>query len=308
MSYTISSLDAKLKSYMDANHDILVSNAIFNADSTQYMNIQTEVKATVPIIRFDNEITFANGKTCGFSAAGDTTFTNRLLTPAYIKVQKEWCDTDLLDTWANYEVNMAAGRENMPFEEKIIANITEKINADVEKLIWQGDKTNGSGNMALQDGILTIAAADITATTLTNTIAYDANDDVYDRTKKVFLAIHDNVMDRSDIVMSPENYRKLVMELMEKNLYHYKEDVNPEMSLILPGTMTRIRAIAGLAGSNKILALPFDEVYYGVDLTSDKEEFKMWYSDDNQKFRFNCKFAVAINYAFPENLVVALDA
>jgi hypothetical protein len=308
MAYTITNLDAKLKSYMDASHDILISNAIFNADSTKYMNIQTEVKAAVPIVRFDNAITFANGKTCGFSAAGDTTFTNRLLTPAYIKIQKEWCDTDLLDTWANYEVNMAAGRENMPFEEKIVNNIVEKINAEVEKLIWQGDKTNGSGNMALQDGLLTLMAADITAGTLTNTVAHASTDTVYDKTKKAFLAIHDNVMDRSVIVMSPENYRKLVMELMEKNLYHYKEDTNEEMSLILPGTMTKIQAIAGMAGNNQIIALPFDEVYYGVDLTSDKEEFKMWYSDDNQKFRFNCKFAVAINYAFPENIVVVLAA
>ena len=111
MAYSITNLDAKLKSYMDASHDILVSNAIFNADSTKYMNIQTEVKAAVPIVRFDNAITFANGKTCGFSADGDTTFTNRLLTPAYIKIQKEWCDTDLLDTWVGQGASPETLRE-----------------------------------------------------------------------------------------------------------------------------------------------------------------------------------------------------
>ena len=44
MANDLTALDAKLKSYLSANRDELISRALFNSKATQYMSLMTGVK------------------------------------------------------------------------------------------------------------------------------------------------------------------------------------------------------------------------------------------------------------------------
>lgn len=305
MAYNISALDAKLKNYLDANKAMLLSNAIFGADSTKLMTIQTGVKAQTPIIVLSNDVVLQNGKTCTWDAEGSTVYTNRMLNPEYQTIMMSWCDKDMLDTWANAEVNIAAGNEKMPFEEKIVTDLNKRINAIVEKLIWQGNKTSGTGNMARMNGLKTVIDADVTSGVIASSqVIAKGSDDIYTRVKKLYLATPDNIANEAECVMSIANYKALVIKLMEMNLYHYDEKENAEMTLTFPGTNFKVRAIAGLDGVDSVYVLRWADIVYGTDLQNDKETFQIWYSQDNLEFRFKCNFATAIQYAFPENILI----
>lgn len=306
-SYTITNLDAKLKSYLSANKDELVSKAVFNSKSSRLLNLQTGVKNPTAIVRLDSSVTLADGTACGFSATGEDVFTNRVLTPAFIKVNKQFCPKDFLNTWKAADVKMAATSENggMPFEEQIIDANLNQLGAIVEKLIWQGDKTNGTGNMALMDGFLTKMSADITSTVIpaANVIA-KSNDTVYQRVIKLWNALPANVADDVIFLMNTANFRTLVSDVLNANNYHLVLDYNENYELTIPYTNIKVYGIAGLEGQDWIIATPAENLVYGVDAEDDAEVFDLWYSKDDRIFKFDCEFAAAVQYAIPENIFI----
>ena len=308
-SYTITNLDAKLKDYLSANKDELVSKAVFNSKSSRLLNLQTGVKNPTAIVRLDSSVTLADGTACGFNATGEDVFTNRVLTPAFIKVNKQFCPKDFLNTWKATDVKMAATSENggMPFEEQIIDANLNQLGAIVEKLIWQGDKTNGTGNMALADGLYTLMNADITNNVIpaANVLA-KGTDTIWQRVQKLWLAMDPAMAGNATILMSVSNFKQMIIDLTNSNLYHIFEEINEgEYSISMPGAAgTTIRGIEGLEGLDVIIATPMDNLYYGVDLEGDAEDVDLFYSQDDRVFKMVIEFVVATNYAIPEYIYV----
>lgn len=306
MAYNISNLDSSLKNYVDGNKAELVSKAIFSAKSTGFMSLQTGVKAQCPIVVMDDNVVFQNGSNCGFNASGDTTFTDRMLDPAFIKINKAWCDKTFLKTYANNEVRVGAGKEQMPFEELITSNLIKKIGKELEKLIWNGDKTNGTGNMALLDGILTLMAADITSTAIpAGNVQAKGSDNVYTRATKLWNALPSDIIDDCAIIMGTDKFRAMVSEILAMNNYHLVVNYEKgKYEMTIPYTNITVYGITGLDGVDKIIATPWANFFYGVDAEDDSEVFDLWYSKDDRLFKFDCEFAAAINYAVPEYIYV----
>ncbi len=308
-SYTITNLDSKLKSYLSANKDELISKAVFNSKTSRLLNLQTGVKTPTAIVRLDSSVTLADGTTCGFSATGEDVFTNRVLTPSFIKVNKTFCSKDFINSWKAADVKIAAtGQENnMPFEEQIIDANLNQLGAIVEKLIWQGDTTNGTGNMALADGLYTRMDADITASVIpaANVIA-KGTDTVWQRVQKLWLALDPAMAGNATILMSVSNFKQMIIDLTNSNMYHIFEEITEgEYRISMPGAAgTTIRGIEGLEGLDVIIATPLDNLYLGVDLENDAEEVDLFYSQDDRVFKLVIEFVVATNYAIPEYIYV----
>lgn len=308
-SYTISSLDSRLKNFLSANKDELISKAVFNSKTSRLLNLQTGVKNPTAIVRLDSSVTLADGTTCGFSATGEDVFSNRVLTPAFIKVNKQFCPKDFLNTWKASDVKIAAtGQEdNMPFEQQIIDSNLNQLGVIIEKLIWQGDTTNGTGNMALADGFYTLIDADITNSVIPagNVIA-KGSDSIWTRVQKTWLALDPAMAANATILMSVSMFKQMIIDLANSNLYHIFEEVTEgEYRISMPGAAgTTIRGIEGLEGLDVIIATPMDNLYYGVDLENDSEEVDLFYSQDDRVFKMVIEFVVAVNYAIPEYIYV----
>lgn len=304
MAYQTTNLDSALKNYLNANRDELVSNSIFSAKSTRLMQLQTGVKNVTAIVRMENDVVFQDGSQCGFNASGATAFTNRNLTPAFIKVNMSWCDKDLLKTWAAYRVAVGAGRAKMPFEEQILANLIKKIGAELEKALWQGDTTNGTGNLAVMDGLYTMMGADITSTVIpAANVQAKGSDTVFQRAMKLFNALPANIGEAA-ILMSTANFRTLVSDVLIANNYNMVVDYNENYELTLPHTNIKVYGVAGLDGVDALIATPLDNLYYGVDAEDDSEVFDLWYDPNTKLFKFDCEFAASVQYAIPENILV----
>ena len=298
MAYTINDLDSRLKNYLETNGTEVLTKALFNSESAKYFQIQTGVTAETPIIRLDSSITLADASTCGFEATGSDTFSNRLLSPKFLKCNKEFCPKTLLKTWAHSDVRMNALGQELPFEELLINNNINELAKTNERLIWEGDTTSGTGNMLLMDGIITIAKKD------ENTVKQEkGSDTIWQRVQKIWLALPAEIADKTTIFMSIANYKQLIVELMNANMYHVFETYDGTYEMTMPGANVKIKGVSGIT-SDVILATPEDNLYLGVDGESDSEVVDLYFDKSSRTFKFCIEYAYCTNYAFSEYVIL----
>lgn len=282
-----------LTTYVEQNANGLIAKASLGAPSIKYFKLQTGVKGQTMINVLNTTISLGNGKACGWTEAGESKISQRKINPWFAKINRSFCDKAMADYFMNAEVNIAAGRQTLPFEEQFIGDVVKGATEEVEKAVWQGVTIGGTK----YEGLLDILAG---ATKVT------AADTVFATVKAVYKAIPAAVLTDTAIFMGVDQYRDLVMELVEKNLYNYPVTDNADVfEMILPGTTTKIVGVPGLNGTEKIAALPLSETVYGVDMQNDQEVFKFWYSDDNQEYRLAINFNGGVQVAFLDNCVLA---
>lgn len=299
MAYNVSSLPL----YVEQRRLPLIAEAVLKAKSASLFNLQTDIKRSAAINLVSTDPVFQAGG-CGWNAQGDVTFTQRIINTGLIKINMAFCEKDLLKTWMGYEVKAGLSDEALPFEEYFMNNIIEKVQAGVEKGIWQGDTASGDETINKTDGLIKILnAADgvIKPTIATGTSAYNA-------IKSVYMAIPEKILDKAVILVGADTFRAFMQEIVEKNYYHYSADGYPVEEFILPGTNTKVIALNGLNGTNTIVAADLNNLFYGVDMANDTEIFDVWYSKDFREHRIAIEFNFGVQVAFPNEVVMSTIA
>lgn len=282
-----------LPDYVEQNKIGLISKTVLGARTLDYVNIQTGVVGKTAINLLNTSVELGDGSTCGWNEAGESTLSQREIEPALLKVNMSFCDKEMSKTFANYQVKMAAGRANLPFEQAFVEDVVKNTNGKLDGIVWNGVTIGGK----TYKGYLDIAKEDaVSATT---------GESTYGSFLNVYKAIPAEVLDKAVIFTGIDTYRDLVMELTAKNLYHYNPTVEESYEIVLPGTTTKVAAVPGLNGKNAIVAANPEHMFYGTDMTGDDEVFKFWYSDDNQEFRLAIGFAAGVQFAFPDQVVWA---
>lgn len=284
-----------LEAYVDEQRLPLIKKAVLGGKSIGMFNLQTGVKKSAALNLINVTPTLQAGG-CGFNAQGDATLSQRVINTELLKVNMEFCDKDLLAYWAGYEVKVGAGREQLPFEEYLTSAIIEGINEKVENLVWQGDKSKG----AEFDGILTILDGE-DVKTAQGTGAYAA-------IKAAYAAIPVAVLPKATIFVGADTFRSYMLEMVEKNFYHYAADGADVQEFIVPGTNTKVVAVNGLNGTNKVVAADAANLFYGCDMLDDAETFDLFYSKDNRAYRLVVEFNGGTQVAYPNEIVVATVA
>lgn len=293
-----------LNDYINQESTELIAKSVFSAMSTRLFKVQTGVKAPTAINLLDTQVTFGDGKECGLDPLSVQAVSQRIITPGFIKVYLKYCHKDFYNTFASHLTNVAAGRETLPFEQYFIEDVIKNIGKQLEIAIWQGDTavSNTNPNTNKFDGLLKIIDAEVTAGNVVN--VYDvAQNTMLKKVWAVYNAIpEDNLFD-AVIYMNNANFRSLVKELVDANMYHYERTIDETLDIILPGTMTHIKAVSGLTGENVIVAADPKHIVYGCDMENDMETFKFWFSDDDDAFKLLVEFAAGVQIALPSEIV-----
>lgn len=287
-------ITTSIQGYVEENKSDLIAKSVLGGNSIALFGLMTGVVGPTTINLLTSDVTLQNGDTCGFTADGDQTISQRTITPKVIKVNMEYCDKNLLGTYASYMVKVGAGKETLPFEEKFIADVLANVNAKNEKNLFQGDKDN-AGEC---DGLVTILTGESTVKTFTKGTT------IWGSLKAVYAAMPEEVIVKDDAAMliSPANYRAFVQELVAANLYHY-DDKDVTTFVYLPGTGIKVYNTPGLAGSDKVIAGSLSNIIVGVDMAGDAEEVKFWFSDDDDVYKLKISYSLGVNVAFPDQIV-----
>ena len=284
---------SNLETYVDQQRLPLIKKAILGGKSVGMFNLQAGVKKSAALNLIDVKPVLQAGG-CGWNAQGNATLSQRVIETELFKVNMSFCDKDFLKYWTGYEVKVGAGKEQLPFEEYLTSMIVEGVNAEVEKLVWNGDKSKG----AEFDGILTILAGEEDVIEAEGTGAYAA-------IKAAYSAIPVAVLPNATIFVGADTFRTYMQDMVEKNFYHYAADGADVQEFIVPGTNTKVVAVNGLNGTNKIVAADAQNLFYGCDMLDDAETFDLFYSKDNREYRLAIEFNAGTQVAYPEEIVVA---
>lgn len=295
-----------LGNYVDEQRLPLIRKAVLGARSAYHFNLMTGVKGATALNLLSTDVQFGDGSTCGWNEAGSSTLSQRVLTPGAIKINMSFCEKQLLKTWANYEVKVAAGQKTLPFEEDFMKGVGESIAAKLERAIWQGDTASSDANLNKFDGVIKIAEG----ASLASTISYSADDTVSSIVARVYEAIPAEAFNKGEVVlyMGADKYRKYIQELIANGnlvITSAIADVAMPDSVLIPGTNVRVIYVDGLNGTNKMFASYKDNFVYGIDMTGDEEKYDLWYSQDNREHRLAVEFVSGTQIAFPDEVVMA---
>lgn len=290
-----------LPAYVEERRLPLINNAVLGAKTAKMLTPQSGIKTDAVINLLSTDVVFQDGLTCGFQDAGTSTLTQRTIKTGNIKVNMEYCDRNLLKYWTQYNLDVAAGKERLPFEEEFVGGVLRGIQEDVEKAIWCGDTASGNSQLKWFDGFLKIAEDDAN----TNKVTIEGNS-AYADIMKVYNAIPAKAISEAVIFVGEDKFREFVQELVNKNLFHY--DGKPtDGEIYIPGTNNRVVAVSGLNGSGKIFAARLQDLFIGYDMQGDDEVFDLFYSKDNQAFRLVVKFNVGVNYAWSDLITLGKE-
>jgi hypothetical protein len=99
-----------------------------------------------------------------------------------------------------------------------------------------------------------------------------------------------------------DTFKKYTTALRNSNLFHYAAD-SEGMEILIPATNVRMIAVGGLSGTNRMFLARLSNLFVGTDLANEEEEYRFWYSQDNDEVRFRATMKYGVQIAFPDQLV-----
>jgi hypothetical protein len=297
---------SSLSTYTDEVGGELMRKAILEGETAKIIKVQPGVKGSQAINLLDSTLVVQDGA-CGWSSSGQTTYTQRDITVCQYKVNEALCPQDLNDYWLGQLLTPGSYNETVPFEEQISILKTQQISQYIENQIW-----GASSASTCFSGFKELLASGATATVgksgnviVTGTTAISSTNALA-QVDLLVEAIPDDVVNRTDwvVFMSHANYRKYLINYRTANYYHFNpEDSYQNFKTFHPATNILVHPVGGLNNSNLLVLAPAGYMVLGVDLMSDSETLKMFYSVDFDEVRLRSNFKVGVQIAWPQYII-----
>jgi len=305
MAFNVSAL----ANYTNEQSTELVLKSLFGGKTAAILQaagqVQVGVKSAEALNILTSDVYFqADG--CGYTASGNTTFTQRNITVGKIKVEETLCPKTLEAKWMQTQI-MAGNPTMLPFEEQIGAEKSAVIAENIEIAMWQGDTTSGNPNLSRFDGFTKIIsgasptlgnANPTTFTTVTNANIDDILDQMYG-------ALPARVASRTDLVafVGIDTFKLMLVNLKNANLFHYVADGATTMEMVYPGTNVKVIGVGGLNGTNKLFMGSLSNFFVGTDLANEEEQYKFVFDPISENVYFKAKMKYGVQIAFPDEVV-----
>lgn len=243
---------------------------------------------------------------CGFTASGDTVFTQRTLTVGKVGVYLDWCPKDLEAKWT--QKGLAAGSPIGldEFRNYIVDDAQQNIMADKEVAIWQGNTASTSEYLNKFDGFLKLIDADATvvdATSQADITTSTIRGILQDMITKIPLNIKGK--DNVKFVCGMDVFEIYQNKLATDNLYHYFGNATGYEMKVENSNYTLI-GLPGLNGTDRIIAGEFGEngnFVLGTDLLNEDEQIDVFYAQEARKVRYVNEFKIGVQYYFGDRIV-----
>lgn len=311
--FTLSTLSA----YTDEQRTQLLTKALFTSKTADLLmslgNVVTGVKSAEALPILSSTIYF-QADACGHTASGDTNITQRPITVGKVKIEDTFCPKDLEAKFTQIGLKAGSPVDMGVFESQIGDEKAGLVAEALEVAIWQGDVDNGTGNNAFWDGFETIlselgfggAGDPINGNPTSITVGTGfTTSNIDDIIAGIFTLLPDAVLNRSDrfIAMGTDTFRIYRQWLVNANLFHFPPNEVAEMVLVDPLTGVKVHGLPGLTGTNSIIASYWGNFWLGTDMMNEEEQYKFWYSQDDDNVKFRATFKYGTQIAFPAQVV-----
>lgn len=276
--------------YVDENSFELISKAVLETPLADSFNVRVGLKAgsnKIPIMNGDFFV--QDGGSCGYTTSGDTTITQVDMNLKAAKVNQSYCPETLRQTFLSQSLaaGQFAGNESIPVEQLMAEYFVKKLNNYNENFL-----VNGDGSYSGLTQIITEAngATKVTGTTWTVSDAVAGAQALYSELPDAVMMMDDLIL-----ILSPQQYRVMQLAITQENYYH----IAPGGELVVPGTSVKIIPSLGCTNAQKFMGST-STLYLGTDLSSDFEQFRVFYSDADDEVRSIMKWAIGVAVTQPE--------
>lgn len=305
-----------LAAYTEQNEALLVTDSVLGAKTAALIksagNVMVGVKSAETINIMDTDAIFQAGGSCGFNASGSTTFTQRTVTVGKIKVNESLCPKDLESKYLQKALPTGSMYDSIPFEQEFADKKAKTIAEQLEISLWQGDTTSVNVNLNKFDGLVKLIGA-ASGVVAANTSTFISGAPLSTITAANVISIFDGVYqaipakvvaaDDMTIFCGQDLFRTYTVALKNSGSFFYQIDVKADSEFVLPGTMIKVVALAGLNGTNKVYAMRLSNLFLGTDLLNEEEKFEIFYAKEADQVRFVSEFKMGVNVAFPDEIV-----
>ena len=261
-----------LPTYNSYGSDMLIK-AVLGLTLPKYATVRPNLKGTTEKVGFVTNDVYLQDLSCGFNQSGTTTQNLVTVDLCNKKVNQTLCPYSLYDTYLSQSLSDANFQENVPFEEVILEDISNRIANKVEKALWRNTTATGATEFNSQcfNGVEYLITSGNGATQIAYSGATSSNGlDVF---TTIYENIPSNVLHRDDLVIycSYANYRGLVSSMRNSsyvNLFTLDSAgvaTGEEWSLMLPGTNVRVIPTVGLDGVSAYYAGPAGYYLFGMN-------------------------------------------
>jgi hypothetical protein len=294
---------SSLTDYVDEQSTEIIPALIYDGRTAQLIQVMEGVKETQKIKLFDGTTTLQPATSCGRNALGGGTFTDVDMVVAPIMINENYCSEDLIGKWTQLGLpnGVRNQREDLAYEDLLIAFKSDKIRELNEVGIWQGDTDSISANLLNYDGfkkkfdadgsVANINTTGVTAFTSANIVG-------------ILVAVRNALplkvlQGNHKIFVGKEVFDMYCAAVINGNLFHYKLE-NDGLSAQLYGYNTIIECVYGLNGTSSIYAGNTDLMFIGTDMEHDWEDFSVKYSDETDQIYLDVKYRLGVQYVYPD--------
>lgn len=314
-----------IPAYVEQNEQQLVTASLFEARTQQLIlaegNVMTGVKSSETVNRMETDVFFQDDNACSFLASGTTEFTQRTLTVGRIKTQEIICPKDLEGKYLQKSLPAGSNYDTMVFAQEYTARKAGLIAEALEVAIWQATGSGYGGTNGLLNkfkGIKQLVAdaggtvINANVTGFYGTGAPITGIDTMEKAQKAVLAVINalpaKLKGKSDvrIFVGWDVFDLLIQKYVDLNLYHY----NPgsvqgtvAAEFVVPGTSYKVIPVHGLNDTDDIYAFRMSNIFLGVDLQGEEDNFEIWYSQDDRNLKFSASFKFGVQFAFMDEVI-----
>jgi hypothetical protein len=305
---------AGLGVYVEEQKLPLFMKSVFAGESAQMFTIQEGIKYKDVINIMDQQVYMRANTGCStFTASGDQVFTQKEISVDGVIHETALCPNDLENYWARVGLQTGQYYDTMAFEQEWSAYYTALINAEVEKQIWEGNKSTGSGNLALVNGILKAVDGDtacidanVTAGSYTQKTSITASN-VIEIFEQMIAKLPQSIEGAEDLFFacSWSTFKKLLSAFRTLNNYYVDVNTpNPYTTgeYTLPTWGIKVKAFKGLT-SERIVLTRVSNIVLGTDLKNDFEGFQVWWERKDDKILTRLKYKLGAEIVIGSEVV-----
>ena len=285
-----------LPDYIQEHKDELFINAVLGGKTLGLVEIMPNVKWKDALNYLDSEVVLQDGSSCGWNPQGEDTFSQRFIETKAVEVEKEYCYKEFEKKYMNYQLLWEAGREKLPFEQKIAESNMNAIQDAVEDLVWQGDATLGiSGFVAdvREEGTV---------------VDFETGQTASDKIDAVVAALSYKMLKKGvNIYVSPTDFRAYIQE--QNGICCANKpvlDAAAEKITYFGDSRISIIPVLGLEGTGAIVAATPDALVAATDVEGADKTYRMFYDEKEEKFMFRVLFRMGTAVKFPDETVLGI--
>jgi hypothetical protein len=282
-------------------------SALISGGSKETFSQIVDVKDKARIRKHEfGDVLQADG--CTFNDQGAGALSEKLVDACPIKVQLSVCQSTIEQSFlAN---SMRSGSNNADFlpaefQTYFLSKLAEKMAADIEKIVWQGNTAVVSPALAypltLCDGLVAKMLADATVVDVANTTVTSSN--VIVELNKIYVAIPAAVLFSSDLVLYVSSnigaaYKQAVAAASAEAYY----TKNPELTFL----GIKMIIAEGLPADTAVAA-ETTNLFIITDLMSDFDDIKLLPQMDvtgDDTVRVTGRFKFAVDFAVGADIVL----